>query len=195
MPLLKAPSARTLRIALVVVNFIYLFFLFCRFDSHINSLPSHLLRFTQHSTAFTQKYISSTPDTGDHVRWSDFAYVQYVTNSAYLCNSVMIFEALRRHETKAELVMMYPQEWQAPEANAIDVDYEGKLLARARDEYGAKLVPIQVKTFVNKEDSTWQDSYTKLLAWNQTQYKRVISLDSDATVLSVRCFLLQTRQQ
>lgn len=30
---------------------------------------------------------------------------------------------------------------------------------------------------------TWADSYTKLLAFNQTQYDRVLSLDSDSTVL------------
>lgn len=30
---------------------------------------------------------------------------------------------------------------------------------------------------------TWQDSYTKLLAFNQTEYDRVLSLDSDSTVL------------
>ena len=31
--------------------------------------------------------------------------------------------------------------------------------------------------------ATWAESFTKLLAFNQTQYKRVLHLDSDATVL------------
>ena len=44
----------------------------------------------------------STPATGDDgLRWSDFAYVQYVTNRNYLCNSLMIIEALHRSGTKA----------------------------------------------------------------------------------------------
>ena len=30
---------------------------------------------------------------------------------------------------------------------------------------------------------TWAESYTKLLAFNQTQYKRVLHMDSDSTVL------------
>ena len=81
--------------------------------------------------------------------------------------------------------MLYPQEWELPTGNGSSSTYEGKLLAQARDMYGAKLSPIQVKTFQNNDDPTWQDSYTKLFAWNQTQYKRVISLDSDATVLDV----------
>lgn len=32
-------------------------------------------------------------------------------------------------------------------------------------------------------DTTWDDSYTKLLAFNQTQYDRVLALDSDSVVL------------
>lgn len=33
--------------------------------------------------------------------------------------------------------------------------------------------------------ATWAESYTKLLAFNQTQYDRVLSLDSDSTVLQI----------
>lgn len=36
---------------------------------------------------------------------------------------------------------------------------------------------------LNPQTDTWEESYTKLLAFNQTQYDRVLSLDSDATVL------------
>jgi len=85
--------------------------------------------------------------------------------------------------------MLYPQEWEVSSGVFEDetdaTDYEGKLLARARDGYGARLSPIQVQTYENKNDTTWQDSYTKLLAFNQTQYKRVIALDSDGTLFNV----------
>jgi alpha-N-acetylglucosamine transferase len=118
------------------------------------------------------------------VHWSDFAYVQYVTNGHYLCNSLMILEALYLSVTKADRVLMYPEDWTDPEDNAHDATAESKLLAQARDLYSAKLVPIQVQSFA-RGDATWRDSYTKLLAFNQTQYKRVMSLDSDATVLKV----------
>lgn len=33
---------------------------------------------------------------GGEEDWSQYAYCQYVTKPAYLCNSVMIFEALER---------------------------------------------------------------------------------------------------
>jgi len=130
---------------------------------------------------------------GKNVTWTDYAYVQYVTDASYLCNSLMIFEALRRHGTRAELLMLYPQEWEVPSGVFDDetdaTDHEGKLLARARDKYRARLSPIQVQTYENKNDTTWQDSYTKLLAFNQTQYKRVIALDSDGTLFKVVQFL------
>jgi len=47
---------------------------------------------------------------GKNVTWTNYAYVQYVTDPSYLCNSLMIFEALRRHGTRADLLMLYPQE-------------------------------------------------------------------------------------
>lgn len=113
----------------------------------------------------------------EHVNWSRFAYVQYVTDAAYLCNSVMIFESLQRLGSKADRLMMYPIQWD-PDGDSS----ESRLLAKARDEYGANLMPIHVQRSSGQE-TTWIESFTKLLAFNQTQYARVISLDSDATVL------------
>jgi hypothetical protein len=113
------------------------------------------------------------------IDWSDFAYCQYVTNEEYLCNSLMIFESLVRLKAKAERLMMYPEEWVVG-----DDSTHGRLLAKARDDYGVRLVPIHVQRLAG--ETTWAESFTKLLAFNQTEYKRVLSLDSDATVLQVR---------
>ncbi|KAL1801680.1 hypothetical protein ACET3X_002022 [Alternaria dauci] len=182
-------SARKLRIVFIVGGFFLLVGIFIRFDEHIVRLPSQFRPFTKHN-ASSAKEPAWCPSSvaGDNIVWSDFAYVQYVTNSNYLCNSLIIFEALRRHGTKEDPLMMYPQEWSVPQDvlddDAPPVDYEGGLLAQARDKYHVHLNPIQVKTYVDGNDAMWQDSYTKLLAWNQTQYKRVISLDSDATLLN-----------
>lgn len=134
---------------------------------------------------------SLLPDAEVGVNWTDFAYVQYVTNSNYLCNSLMILESLHRHGAKADRIMMYPEEWHVPEES--DGREESRLLAQARDLYQTKLVPIKVQT-IARGDPTWQDSYTKLLAFNQTQYRRVISLDSDATVRAVSDRLFPRRR-
>ncbi|KAF1962819.1 nucleotide-diphospho-sugar transferase [Byssothecium circinans] len=174
-----------MRIALIFGLLIVLAFVFAAFRRPLSNIPSQFHELTHHNESSVASLIQDCNASSKEapVRWSDFAYVQYVTNPNYLCNSLMILEALRRHGTKAELLMLYPQGWEVPAENASNAPYESRLLAQARDLYNTKLRPIQVKRFENKDDPTWQDSYTKLLAWNQTQYKRLISLDSDATVL------------
>lgn len=112
----------------------------------------------------------------NEVDWSQYAYCQYVTNPLYLCNSVMIFEALDRVGAKASKVMMLPSDW-----NITADDDIGRLVRQTQARYNVELSPIHVKHFPG--EPTWADSFTKLLAFNQTQYKRVLSLDSDATVL------------
>lgn len=111
------------------------------------------------------------------VDWSRFAYVQYATNPAYLCNAVMLFETLHRLGSRAQRLLMYPSKFAVDEHSR-----EGKLLRRARDRYDVTLNPIEVQ-LKHSADPTWAESYTKLLAFNQTQYDRVLILDSDATVL------------
>ena len=80
-----------------------------------------------------------------NVQWRLFAYSQYVTDSHYLCNSVMVFEALSRLGSKADRILMYPEEWDTDIANITDRD--SQLLQKARNHYGAKLLPIKVKKF------------------------------------------------
>lgn len=147
---------------------------------------------------------------GKQVDWSRFAYTQYVTDTNYLCNSLMLFEALQRLGSKADRLLMYPDDFSVA---ADDSSREAKLLRIARDKYGAKLRPIQVQSRNGGDGKsclpvvgynvmailavhfvslrliaivvTWAESYTKLLAFNQTDYDRVLSLDSDSNVLQV----------
>ncbi|KAF2463684.1 nucleotide-diphospho-sugar transferase [Lindgomyces ingoldianus] len=182
-------APRRVRTALVLALLLALVFVVSRFSTLPERLHGFVPTNNQTSTPFMQQEQCncSSPEpepvntaTEPAVRWSDFAYVQYVTNENYLCNSLMILESLHRLGAKADRMMMYPEHWQPD--NGSDASYPNKLLAQAKDLYGTKLVPIKVKKVENSDDPTWEDSYTKLLAFNQTQYKRVISLDSDATV-------------
>ncbi|GIZ49320.1 hypothetical protein CKM354_001235200 [Cercospora kikuchii] len=127
------------------------------------------------SNRFAQEDPPSHIEAGE-LDWSQFAYCQYVTNEDYLRNSVMIFESLHRLGSQASRVMMYPHDW-----NVDASTHRGQLLTKARDEYSVELQPIEVQRAAG--DPTWAESFTKLLAFNQTQYKRVLSLDSDATAL------------
>lgn len=79
---------------------------------------------------------STDPNTVD---WSRFAYIQYVTDSAYLCNSLMIFETLHRLGSKADRLMIYPSTMD-PKSSSVD----GQLLRKAEKEYEVKLLPVTV---------------------------------------------------
>lgn len=81
------------------------------------------------------------------IDWSRFAYVQYVTNKDYLCNSVMFFERLQHLESKADRVLMYPS---VMLSDPHEKEHEGssdddKLLILAREKYNVKLDPISVQ--------------------------------------------------
>ena len=82
------------------------------------------------------------------VDWSRFAYTQYVTNSEYLCNSVMFFESLQRLSSRADRVVMYPS-YMLETGN--DDTHDARLLIKARDEYNVKLVPISVQHKTNSD--------------------------------------------
>lgn len=75
--------------------------------------------------------------------WSRFAYAQYATNSAYLCNSVMLFKILHRFGNKADRLLMYPSGFQIQEGD--DEATESRLLRKARDQYNVKLKPIEIQ--------------------------------------------------
>ncbi|KAH7183166.1 nucleotide-diphospho-sugar transferase [Fusarium flagelliforme] len=140
-----------------------------------------ILLFYLHTHDFSHHQSTRPSDSHSSTRvdWSQFAYTQYVTNSEYLCNSVMFFEALNRLGSRADRVLMYPAGmWNDNLRLSIDT----RLLIKARDEYNVKLVPIKIQ---RKEEAefTWADSYTKFLAFNQTQYNRVLSIDSDVVLL------------
>ncbi|GAB7341880.1 hypothetical protein MBLNU457_g0194t2 [Dothideomycetes sp. NU457] len=112
--------------------------------------------------------------------WSSFAYSQYATNEAYLCNSATIFSSLRRLNTKASLLLLYPSEWD-PDVPSQQDSRVSRTLRLLRDEYLVDLQPI-TPLFLGAQ-TTWADSFTKLIVFNQTQYDRLLHLDSDATVL------------
>lgn len=96
----------------------------------------------QHDTGFGPTTLPSL--SPNNIDWSRFAYIQYVTNSEYLCNSVMIFETLHRLGSPADRVMMYPAYMFDPFGMDAETD-DARLITKARDDYDVKLVPITVQ--------------------------------------------------
>ena len=101
---------------------------------------------------------STTPSqAADGVDWSQYAYVQYATNTPYLCNSVMLFERLHSLNCKADRLLMYPQQFSPEGENA-----EAALLRKARDDYNVILKPIEVQRRSSR-DRGFTNPYMKLL--------------------------------
>jgi hypothetical protein len=89
------------------------------------------------------RYLSfSKSSSSASLNWSRYAYTQYVTNTPYLCNSVMLFETLHRLGSKADRLMMYPAAMHPDPASS---SVESRLLLKAQNEYGVKLMPIEVQ--------------------------------------------------
>ncbi|KAL5334947.1 nucleotide-diphospho-sugar transferase [Aspergillus crustosus] len=119
----------------------------------------------------------------DLVDWSKYAYSQYATSSPYLCNAVLVFDALERLGSQAQRVLYYPKHWDVLVDS--DHDRDSQLLRIARDKYHAQLVPIELEMI--KPDAgpgeSWDKSISKLLAFAEIEYDRIIHLDSDILVL------------
>ncbi|KUJ13237.1 nucleotide-diphospho-sugar transferase [Mollisia scopiformis] len=174
--LLKSKPVR----ASIATFFGLLIFLYLR--SRFRS--AHVLnRLTGPSCYFTTPQIPNESYLTQDVDWSQFAYALYATNVEYLCNAVMLFESLHRLGTRAERLLMYPETYSLLDTSG---SVETTLLLKARDEYSVKLQPVKVQheNTAYYYGPNWADSYTKLLAFNQTQYTRLIVLDSDSTLLS-----------
>lgn len=88
----------------------------------------------------SSEYKDSGRKTWKSTDWSQFAYVQYVTNLPYLCNSVMLFESLHRLDCRPDRLMMYPSGFSLE-----DDSTEARLLRKARDKYRVILKPIEVQ--------------------------------------------------
>ncbi|KAK1148421.1 N-acetylglucosaminyltransferase [Aspergillus melleus] len=119
----------------------------------------------------------------DRVDWTRYAYSQYATSSAYLCNALMVFEALHRYGSRAQRVLFYPEDWDVLVES--DRDRDSQLLNLARDTYNVQLVPIDVQMIKAGAgpDEPWDKSISKLLAFGETEFDRVIHLDSDVNLL------------
>ncbi|OWP06376.1 glycosyltransferase family 8 protein [Marssonina coronariae] len=163
--LVRSRRIRILSAAILAISAVLVFAFF------LSELPSRLK--LQYPSALAP-YGAVLPDLSEPpLDWSRFAYVQYVTDRNYLCNSVMLFEILHRLGSKPDRLMMYPARMhpdpESPSKEPITVEGPARVQRKADAYRGSASIGC--------------NSYTKLLAFNQTQYESVLSLDSDSTVL------------
>ena len=101
-----------------------------------------------------------------------------------MCNAFMVFEALNRLGSKADRVLLYPDDWQGDREDPHD--RSSQLLARAKASYGVKLKPVQLLgpdgvayPGTLQTPSGYETSITKLRVFEMDEYDRVVHFDSD----------------
>lgn len=173
--IMKSKRFRTILYAILGISA----FLYLKRKAHQLDLWGHL---TGPSCYYTPPLRAPLLYGSNETDWSRFAYALYATDTQYLCNTVMLFETLHRLGSKADRILMYSEDIRLDE---ISQNTNIELLLRAKNEYGVKLVPIKLQhnNLASYFGPNWSDSYTKLLAFNQTQYERLLVLDSDSTIL------------
>lgn len=123
---------------------------------------------------------SSKKNPKNQIDWSKYAYVTYATHANYICNSLIIFDALKSYGTKAKLVLLVSQDLVEPEKYD-DFEIVNSLLRRLTEVGGDQVIIKFMK--INKkssDDTQWSYSLNKLEVFNQTEFDRVIYMDNDA---------------
>ncbi|CCE64566.1 hypothetical protein TPHA_0I00600 [Tetrapisispora phaffii CBS 4417] len=121
----------------------------------------------------------------DKIDWKKLAYVNYVTEPSYLCNTLIMFQSLITHGTQAKLLLLISPELLDPNSES-SIEYNTVALIEHikklnTDEENPQIIIKSVDTILKQNDSTlWKNSLTKLAVFNQTEYDRIIYMDNDA---------------
>ena len=119
------------------------------------------------------------------IEWSKFAYVNYVTDADYLCNTLIIFNDLKQEfGTKAKLVLLISQDL-VESSTSSKIDDVNLLLRKIQAIDENQVIIKYIDNIVKPKDTTpWNESLTKLLVFNQTEFDRIIYFDNDANLRS-----------
>lgn len=128
-----------------------------------------------------KRRLRHTMTSKEKVDWAKFAYVNYVNDPEYLCNTLVMFTTLRGAGTKAKMVLLLSNELVNESSDPEQAERTSKLLKKLNANLGEQLVIKYIDSIIKSSDSTqWSKSLTKLLVFNETDYSRVIFLDNDA---------------
>src|ERR1700712_2504659 len=81
--------------------------------------------------------------------------------------------------------MFFPADWDSNERNEAakkELTPRARLLQSAETSYYVKLAPLNTLSDDNPGQSQWMGEYTKLLAFNLTEFDRVLVISPDSTV-------------
>ncbi|CCF56658.1 hypothetical protein KAFR_0B03610 [Kazachstania africana CBS 2517] len=126
--------------------------------------------------------LSRASKTNKGINWDKFAYVNYVTDASYLCNTLIMFNKLKTEfQTKAKLVLLVTKD--LIEDNATNKEKNILMLASIKNVDSEQVRIKYVDNIVKPKDYTpWNESLTKLRVFNETDFDRIIYMDNDAAL-------------
>lgn len=177
------------RLAVLLALLVFTAFLAYHHDRFhfVDSAAHHVWNYSRNGLRLAGSRGGSLIPTWSRVNWSEFAYISYATTPDDVCNSLMLAESLHRLGAKPDTVILYTEDLVRSSSPSSTL-----LLQQAIALYGAHVKPVPGLSTSTKEgvgetkeedNTVWPQHLTKLLAFNQTRYKRVLYLDSDATLL------------
>lgn len=112
------------------------------------------------------------------IDWTKYAYVNYVSQHDYLCNTLMMFSSLKdEYKTEAKLVLLVTNDMISK------MESVNKILDKIKN-LDKDQVEVRVVEPIHKTDDTsgWKNSLAKLQVFNLTDFERIIYLDNDANL-------------
>lgn len=130
-----------------------------------------------YAQTIVHNYNSMMIENPNSVDWSRLAYVFYATDPDRLIPILVNVEQLRKLETKAQIDVICSFELRKS-------DRETNKWMHVLEQDNVHITHVKpITSKFNKDQKYWRESFTKLYAFNLTQYDRVIFMDADAVIL------------
>lgn len=136
--MLAFPPLKIVKLATMLFLLVYSSAIIFRLIAGLDKNEHSAFLASQKVRGMTRLYKSAESFSTD---WSRFAYLQYATNSDYLCNAVMMFERLHQLGSRADRVLIYPTEYSSEDTAT---SWQQTLLQKARDEFNVTLKPVEL---------------------------------------------------
>ena len=139
----------------------------------------YLSRYASTPTTVVAQFRFTITVDDPSIDWTKLAFVQHVTSPEDICKAIMLFSELKEVSSLASRVLYYPDYWKIDSKKNKESKYRhtvGQVLRYAAEEFSVILRPTSKEHF--------SDTGNKFLAYNLTEYERVIVLGLDTIVLN-----------
>ncbi|CAG8959236.1 hypothetical protein HYFRA_00012594, partial [Hymenoscyphus fraxineus] len=126
----------------------------------------------------------------EEIDWTGFYYAMFVRSERELCEAVMGWSGMEEIGSRAQRVMFYPEDWDRGLEEGEKGERKQERIERlltAAEELFVELSPLpalsRIKTWTRGLEKGTEGLDPRLLAFNLTEYSRVLVLSPDALLL------------